>query len=281
MKNFYFNITIMFTIVFTAVLGIDILRNSHSIPIVKYFPLDEDVFFEEAFTSLQLTDSSTPYCFLWQNRSSTNIPLYLRQDINLLFMNSILIGAKNKWQENTAEILTEENLCFDQESVIQGLSFSYGENHQNEKITSIYQMSEDELFVRKTEEGKFNSVIDKENNNGQALPLKEKINQVILKRQKELINHFDINKENYIIMTLFQMKKAYDANNLPVPEEIVDRVIGQLWEGLYRNYVLPVLENEVYATMPLILFSKDESHLLVVFYMKDEPQLLIQQYFSQ
>jgi hypothetical protein len=47
-------------------------------------------------------------------------------------------------------------------------------------------------------------------------------------------------------------------------------IVGNLWEGLYKNYILGIrkaegaIENPKGSTLPLILIATDQTHLLVL-----------------
>lgn len=54
--------------------------------------------------------------------------------------------------------------------------------------------------------------------------------------------------------------------------------MGQLWEGLYKNYLLPIVtRNKPTDTyVPIILLNKNHNHLLVLYEANHEKKKLIQ-----
>ena len=56
-------------------------------------------------------------------------------------------------------------------------------------------------------------------------------------------------------------------------------LIGRLWEGIYKNYVIPASEsseNQLESYIPLILIDKQNTHLYVLFELNGGREQLIQ-----
>lgn len=99
-----------------------------------------------------------------------------------------------------------------------------------------------------------------------------------------LYEYFDINKETYTTVPLTDLDKFATQPIAGLTQAQTDKVMGQLWEGLYKNYLLPIVnaEKAVNSYVPIILFDKKNKHLLVLFEMNGKKEKLIQQYsFSE
>src|SRR5690606_37843166 len=94
-----------------------------------------------------------------------------------------------------------------------------------------------------------------------------------------LINQLDIQINEYDRIPLAELVQ-YENKPLPGRTEAeTKKIIGQLWEGLYKNYIVLLkeeenLKNEHY--MPLILIAKNNDHLLIIFELNKKSQKLIQ-----
>ena len=86
--------------------------------------------------------------------------------------------------------------------------------------------------------------------------------------------------------TTIPLTSIYQYEEVPLPgfnKEQTQAIIGRLWEGLYKNYFLGVKKQDgttidpIGSTIPLILVSTDQTHLLVVSELKDDDIMLLKQ----
>src|SRR5699024_7756370 len=86
-------------------------KNS-SLPTITYFPIDEENTFTNAYSELNFSnkDSKDGYVLQWISGSKSSQPLYLRQDVSLLYENGQLRGVRSKWIEDTDTIKISEKL---------------------------------------------------------------------------------------------------------------------------------------------------------------------------
>ncbi|HLS36173.1 MAG TPA: hypothetical protein VK061_08045 [Bacillota bacterium] len=272
---------LLFTLFFSFLLYY-IFEDNKTNYTLKYFPFDENVQFENVEHSIQLINRDVPYTILWENYTITDIPLYLRQDVSLLYANNSLIGIRSIWKENEDEIEFKEQIPYQKEALFQAISYAYGEHHDNEEISSIYQMSDASLYVKQDSHHKLR-VKAFQNNTFYANQILDIFRNSLYKEYEDLAEKLHIQVKNYEMFPLIYLHKHYIHNNLLLPKEHKRQIIAQLWEGLYQNYILPILSEESMpeASIPFILQAKDNSHLLVLYKINGKPYKLIQQYPNQ
>lgn len=260
--------------------------NVQTKPAITYFPIDQDTTFSTAKTSLSLITEkgNDNYKLLWQTNSTTDIPVYLRQDVSLLFDNGRLRSALTKWVQDTDTIQLKEMLQLEDSSLYQSISFHHGEIHKSrDEIKSIQKMSSDYLYVIDSPTTPLVSFKTAKSNYEREWKdlLDRTSKQQLLYHWNTLLNHFQIDKEKYLAVPLTSLDK-YQNEPLPsLSQAQTNKIIGQLWEGLYKNYVIPIVKTEkevVDSYIPLILFDKENKHLLVLFELNKKKKQLIQEY---
>jgi hypothetical protein len=254
---------------------------------IIFFPLDPNVTFIKTETRLVLEPKkkNDEYVLRWYTTSSLDRKVYLRQDISLLFANGRLLGTLSKWKENSQTLLQEKTIEEKSSRLFQTISFHYGEIHDGEAIRSSQKMSGDYLYVidsaysplmsfrqaRTTEQKEWENVLNKTTR------------QFLNYKTKQFVSHFSIREKNYYH---FYLPELIVYNEQPFPDlsmEKTQKIIGNLWEGLYKNYFLGIKKNgtvvsPIGSTMPVIFISKDYTHLIVFFETRDGKKIrLIQQ----
>ncbi|HEX6594449.1 MAG TPA: hypothetical protein VF095_07655 [Bacillota bacterium] len=278
----------IFTLLITS-LVITFIWLMKSNPTITFFPLDERLSFNRAITSLTYSDEKdkdvTSPMIKWLTESSTDEKIYLRQDASLLFANGRLRGVKSKWMERAKTIRMKEKLRVTEDTFWEGITFHHGEIHYpSDKIKSIQKMSHDQMYVLSNKDNQqlihFKSALTAQEKYLQQ-QLNERINKQLLKHWNDLFKHFHINRDDYIIVPLTQLY-TYEQTSLPSLEKVNrDQMIGRLWEGLYKNYIIPATntQNSEWTNyMPIILFDKNDTHLLVLFELNGTKEKLLQRY---
>lgn len=249
---------------------------------LKYFPIDEEVSFSEIATTLKLKDREAKHPYLiWQIDSSQQLSPYLKHDVGLLYQNGQLKGVQSKWTQEQKQMTQLTEFSPDKDSLYQAISYHYLEFHQtDQQIKSYYQMSTAQLFTFVRPDLSYDSFdLPKSKQEEQrAHTLETKIAEQLNVAWTTLIDHFEINRKLYNEIPLIDLQHY---QNQPLPGlSMTDtrRVIAQLWEGLYKNYIIPnsqeVLMND--NVMPLILLDKNLDHLIVLFtdHKQNEQQLI-------
>jgi len=245
---------------------------------IIYFPLNERAEFLSAETTIGKPKEKGNSDFIIPVKSTSRLSekAYLRQDITLLFSNGIFVGKFGKWEKDTDFLEDEARFTLKGGQLLQAISFHYGELHQGKTITSAQKMSQDFLYIIPTPMGlTYFRDADSEDETGFQEILDEKLDEAIKRNVQIAEEQFQLNLENYHI---FPLSKLPDFETSPLPSLSKGKtreVIGQLWEGLYKNYFLTIKKGDgtttspIGSTMPIILFSKSKDHLYVIFQTAD------------
>ncbi|CDO01893.1 hypothetical protein BN988_00345 [Oceanobacillus picturae] len=260
--------------------------NIHTLPAITYFPITEDQRFEKVQTDISLfsENGNDSYEIIWSATSVSDAPTYLRQDASLLFDNGRLRGLRSIWKQDTDSIIMKERLFHEDSSLFQAITFHHGEIHKQDKsIHSMQQITADQLYVIDSPTTALESFKKPQNNYEVEWKnlLEKTTRQQLLYHWNQLFTHFDIDSSNYLSVPLTSLA-TYQTKPLPsLTQQETDKIMGQLWEGLYKNYIVPATtKNNKKPTsyIPIILFSKDQDHLLVLFELNGRKNQLIQKY---
>ncbi|GGK03325.1 hypothetical protein GCM10007063_26910 [Lentibacillus kapialis] len=256
-----------------------------AIPVITYFPEDNQTGFVKTGTALELIseNSSDSYEMIWTSTSKSEENLYLRQDASLIFNNGQLIGVRSNWRKNTDTIRIEEKFSAEDSNYFQAISFHHGEVHYPNKIKSIHHSTYDQLYVIDSPSTILKSFKSPETGyeHEWARLLNHTTEQQLVYNWKQLMAYYDIDQKDYYAIPLTDLHKF---NTEPLPsftQKQTKQIIGQLWEGIYKNYILNVknLRNKtVKSYIPLILFDNQHNHLMVLFEWNGQKERLIQKY---
>lgn len=252
--------------------------NHKTIETITYFPIDDDMTFTSASTSLQLCPNEHKLC--WSLQSETSEPLYLRQDISLLFVNGKVNAMLTQWEQNKSRLELNKEQVIKPDTYIQSISFHHGEIHvDNNNIKSIQKMSGHKGFMVQTDNQIHFEDDDKQAGKTKHKKLQAEIEAHLQQQWQQWLTALHINEKEYELIPLVAIQQ-YDLMPLSTfSQEETAKIIGQLWEGLYKEYIIPFLQSEprdTFHDMPIILLSNDQTHLLVVYQAKDEVAFLYQ-----
>ncbi|GMN98054.1 hypothetical protein [Parageobacillus thermoglucosidasius] len=258
---------------------------------IIFFPIHPHVTFSEAKTALQLQPQKRDgkYSLLWSAASSLDRDAYLRQDISLLFADGRLVDRLAKWKTNS-QTLTQEKIVAARDSrFFQAISFHHGELHEGEMITSSQTMTSDYLYVIDSPYSplvSFHHAATQDEKEWQNV-LNKTTAEFLRHTSESLLSHFSIQKQQYYSLYLPDLI-VYNEQPLPdLSMEKTQEIIGKLWEGLYKSYFLGIKKEDgsilspIGSTTPLILISKDYSHLLVLTETKDGEKIRLTQQISR
>lgn len=239
---------------------------------IIFFPIDYESKFSYVSTQLVALDDLTTVD--WTSTSESESKNYLRQDVSLLFVNGKLAGIQNKWMQNESLIEQTKRTEINTNALLQAISFHHGEIHEQDMVKSIQAMSTDYLYII-NQDAFHTPKTAKEKRESEKL--ENQIERKLTKNWEHLLRSFNIDEDQYLLYPFIDIPQlALDLSELTSQKES-DRIIGQLWEGLYKNYILQAIELTSNDYMPLILLAKDRSHLYVLYEMNEEKQQLIQQ----
>lgn len=257
-----------------------------SSPAITFFPLNEERSFNVSDSALSLIaeNAKDRYEIKWSSTSQSDQPFYLRQDVSLLFENGLLKGVRSKWMENTDKIQIEEKLVQEDSGFFQVISFHHGEIHQDKsEITSIHSLSADHLYVIDSPTSPLESFREPETSYEDEWKklLDRTSKQQLLFHWHQLFSYFRIDHENYLAVPLTELNK-YAQTPLPsMTQRETEKIMGQLWEGLYKNYIIPIVSDDreqINSYIPIVLFDRNKEHLQVLFELNGEKQQLLQRY---
>ncbi|WP_153043000.1 hypothetical protein [Neobacillus mesonae] len=236
---------------------------------ITFFPIKPNVSFTNFDTSLKSVDQNTVF---WQIKSTLDRHAYLRQDAGLLYSNGRLIGKLGAWRQHTATITQEKQVPVPASSYLQAITFHYAELHEKGgQIFSAQAMSQDQLYVIKKNSGVTEG------------KLEEQTERMLRYSWNKGVRYYAIRLKEYIAYPLNEFSKKTNGTFPGFTKDETAKMIGRLWEGLYKNYFLGITKQDgtkaepTGSTIPLILLAKDKTHLLVLTETaKGEPILLRQ-----
>jgi hypothetical protein len=255
---------------------------------ITFFPIDESVRYKSASTTLTLEKNkkNNLHRIDWKESSLLDRDAYLRQDLGLLYVNGLLKGKVGKWEQDTADLSQEEIISTGESARYDAITFHYTELHgAGDKITSAQRMSDDMLYVIDSPFSPLHSFriakskLEKEWKNVLDQSTVNRLNKSLNKAAKT----YGIKTANYITIPLDEIRKYEDQPIRGFSQTETANILGKLWEGLYKNYYLGIKKSDgtvvdpIDSTMPLILVSKDKSHLLVVTQTKDGESIVLKQ----
>ncbi|WLV23561.1 hypothetical protein QR721_07810 [Aciduricibacillus chroicocephali] len=252
---------------------------------ITYFPLAADKQYKYAYTKLiPPVDASVDgkYRVDWTSISMSEEPLYLRQDVSLLFRNGCLIGAQSSWKKNTAAIKMTEYPAMQGDSLLEAITLHHGEIHDmQDNISSIQAMSSSRLYIDSDRKKPFtihafNTASTDEEADFQKR-MESKTKQQLLYHWNDIASELKIDLNDYMTIPLASLAQ-YENEPLPgMTEKQTKETVGKLWEGLYKQYIIKVLTDRNPDTcMPLILLDRKQKHLQVIYRLNGKTEQLIQ-----
>ncbi|MFZ3588145.1 hypothetical protein ACOI1C_02475 [Bacillus sp. DJP31] len=282
-RMIYIAVIFLLTITLTKLLYPQEVRES-----LTYFPIDPSLSFLTAETILTLqTEKGNDEHFVdWETISETDKKVYLRQDVSILFRGGFLVDSMYQWKENASTLEQLKNVRGEESSLFQSISLHHAEIHlQDDVIKSAQTMTMKNLYIIDSSFSPLDS-FQKPSNKEQS-EWKKIVDHVLTEHLNyswnELISYFQINRENYYEITMLDLI-TYNSKPLPgFDQGKSQEIIGQLWEGLYKNYLLGIklspseTISPIGSKVPLILLSKDLTHLYILIEGKDGEKIKLVQ----
>jgi len=257
-------------------------KNPKTLESITYFPIHPAVTYKTYETLLQPAGQTA---VLWKIESLLDRKAYLRQDAGLLFANGRLIGKQYQWKQNTAALQQEKRVAYHDNALLQAITFHHSELHEDSRIYSAQTESANSIYLLKQTGSTF-SFFQKPRTQAQQAwkqKLDEQTDRTLRYSWNKGIRHFQIHLDQYQAYSLQNfMDKA--KSGLPgMTREKSDQIIGQLWEGLYKNYLLGIkmpngsIADPNGSTLPLILLANNHTHLLVLSETENGDPILLRQ----
>src|SRR5699024_1736578 len=112
--------------------------------------VDETFFLTDPSTNLDNFQASLRNC---TTVSSSSKPVYLRQDVSLLYENGFFKGIQSTWEQDQQLINLKHPVPLQNTAVFEAISFHHGEIHQpSNDIMSIQQMTFDKIYMHKNKQ---------------------------------------------------------------------------------------------------------------------------------
>ncbi len=255
---------------------------------ITYFPIDPKISFREANTTITLLKKAAngQYTYIWKLTSTLDRKAYLRQDAGLLFSNGRLTAVLRGWEQNTDYLKQEKMITAEQSGILQAIAFHYAELHHHNQIFSSQRISSDQLYVINPSAGyplhSFRSPSSKEEQEWKNR-LDTQTSMMLHYSWERGIRFFSINPDQYDHFPLTELNEKKLDSLAGLSKNKTKAIIGRLWEGLYKNYLLGIkkadgtIEKPIGSTVPLILISTDKTHLLVLTESAQGESILLRQ----
>jgi hypothetical protein len=250
---------------------------------ITFFPIDPSVTYKKAYTSLKLIDKKT---LVWKIDSTLDRNSYLRQNAGFLYSNGRLIEELSGWKQNTNRMEQEKRILSNKDALFEAITFHHAELHEKGgKIFSSQAMSADQLYVINTEPNtqySFRTPTTKAQSAWKQ-KLDEQTERMLQYSWNKGIRHFSLHLSDYQAFPLNLFNNRSKKGLPGFSKEETDKIVGNLWEGLYKNYLLGIKKADgttsdpIGSTIPLILLANNKTHLLVLTEtLNGEPILLRQ-----
>ncbi|MGE7879585.1 hypothetical protein [Peribacillus muralis] len=272
-------------LVLTTIFVILYFSNNQAEETIIYFPIDSSLHFEHASTHLTPKENGgSEYSITWRVTSALDRPAYLRQDVSLLYTNGKLTGALKNWRQNKQELSQKAKAKESESGRYDAVTFHYAEVHPSETIfTSAQQLSKDKIYAITTPSFQyFHRPISEEQIEWKKT-LDSLTNQTVQDGLEKASHAYQINLEQYNIISLTDLPDKKNQWLSAFPSFKREEIVGKLWEGLYKDYVLGVKKedgstvNAQGSTIPLLLIAPNQRELLVLFTLRDGTPILLRQ----
>ena len=252
---------------------------------ITYFPIHPELTIREAKTEI-LTGKGQK--ILLRSYSHMDTPVFLRQDITMLFANGKLVAKMGKWQQNVKSLAQSQKVTVKDNTKLHALSFHHAEIHENSAIRSTQQITDEIRYLIGTDSAEFitfkNPVIAEERLWKEMLDKKEE--RVISSAIDTIAATYSLDLNHFDLIPLFDLAKFMHE---PLPSFSMREtkiIIGQLIEGLYKNFFLGIKKEDgstvspINSTVPIIFLAKNREFLYVSFITADGDVILLRQNIS-
>ncbi|MCO7128307.1 hypothetical protein NIE88_21505 [Sporolactobacillus shoreicorticis] len=251
-------------------------------PTITYFPEHPRIQYVTTATHLAFVPENQ--LLRLQTASETKERNELMQDFSLLYRNNQLVAILNRWQKNVSELSASKELDMSPGFYV-GLTVHQAERHIDHSIYGKEQLSQDYLMAVKTN-GTYHLYREPKTTD-EANQLSQYTRELGESRNKTLRRaaaRYGFQLSDYRVVPLDALTGESFTHIFPFGREKAERITGQLWEGLYKNYVRGIQlaqaqsESPLGSTMPLLLIAQD--HMLIVFETANRQTVLLKQNFS-
>jgi hypothetical protein len=251
-------------------------------PTITYFPENPRIRYVKAETNLNIQPEDK--IMRLHVSSQTNETNDLMQDFSLLYRNNRLVSILNRWQKNTRQLSSSKELELSS-GFYTALSVHQAERHIDQSIYGKEQLSQDFLMVVPSN-GSFRAFREPKST-VEANQLSNYTRELDTSRRELLrkaAERYEFRLSDYRVVPLDALTGESVSRIFPFEEKKSERITGQLWEGLYKNYVRGIQLTQgqhvqaLGSTMPLLLIAQD--HMLIIIETATRQIVLLRQNFS-
>jgi hypothetical protein len=251
-------------------------------PTITYFPENPRIRYVKAETNLNIRPEGQIMSL--HVSSQTNETNDLMQDFSLLYRNNRLVSILNHWQKNTRQLSSSKELELSS-GFYSALSVHQAERHIDQSIYGKEQLSQDFLMVVPSN-GSLHAFREPKST-VEANQLSSYTRELDTDRRELLrkaAEQYGFRLSDYRVVPLDALTGESVSRIFPFEEKKSERITGQLWEGLYKNYVRGIQLTQgqrvqaLGSTMPLLLIAQD--HMLIIIETATHQIILLRQNFS-
>lgn len=260
-------------------------KTEHVRESITYFPIHPDISFVEAKTEIIPIAKGR---IQLRSLSRMAIPVYLRQDVTMLYASGKLISKMGKWEQNGIQLENTEKLRINDNGKLQAVSFHHAEIHEDSTFSSTHAITTDQLYYLQStvpEALSFKSPATEEQIGWKEV-LDKKEAETISSSIETITESFSIDRDHFVIFPLTELRQYQDQPLYTFSATETKQIIGQLIEGIYKNYFLGIKKEDgsvispINSTIPIIFLAKNKEFLYVSFLTADGEPILLKQNIS-
>ncbi len=253
---------------------------------IANFPIDETKKFKSFQTTLKLIahNDEDEYTIEWKTSSQTNEEMFISHDISLLFEDGRLRETLTHAKENINKLTQKIKVAGEDSGRYEAITFHYGEiRYPYDIIKSVQSMSYDQIYVLDSPLSPteyFKQPESPSEIEGKRI-LDTIIQQNLQYTWEDLSTYFHIDSSKYYSIPLTSLYKYNDLTLPGLSQSQTNEIIRQTWGVLYKSYFLGVekqdgtIASPIGSSVPLVLYHKSYTHLLLIFSSKDKEKYII------
>lgn len=252
---------------------------------ITYFPIDPHITFRNAGTEIIPEKGKQ---ILLRSYSAMDTPAFLRHDITMLFASGKLVAKMGKWEQGVLFLEQSQIFTLQENTKLQAISFHHAEIHENSSITSTHELTEDLFYfiVSEHEDTASFKTPDTATDLLWQEFLDKQESRFITTSIDTIAATYSLDRQHFDIFPLTVLS-TYEQEPLPSFSRAETKIIiGQLIEGLYKNYFLGIKKEDgttvspINSTVPIIFLAKNREFLYVSFITADGEVILLKQNIS-
>lgn len=238
---------------------------------IKLLPIHPIAQFNKAQSSLSLRkigDQSYSLNLLLSSEISRQADIM--QDISFIYSNGVLINKQSAWQSQTSSLQHSYLILGDGSKRYDVITLHLAEyHHQNKHTFSQFTVSTDKIYYLSSSISG-SDLFRKPSTNTQKhwkRILDHSIQRQWQIQWNNLIQHFKINHDDYIMLPMYQLQYY---NHKPISSftpSMTKKFIATIWSSLYNYHIdHKKTQSLVGSSMPITLIHKKGHHIKLLFF---------------